>query len=186
MGFPKLPLDEPSSAAISDGELELAGSRCYRHRLSFESPLRVSYEIVFAQPADQRASTFYVAIGLCDDGKESYALSTFDGDVFAIDQATRFREASRPDVQAFLPVNDFVRTSVVHDGKAIETTLEGTSRSRIPCGPLRGGGIFLLAHTESTARIRHLAIEGRLDELALRRARQTWVANELASLMQGA
>lgn len=166
---------------VKKGALEGQGQTCFRHKLGFETPITIRYDLLYGRAKPDEQANF--RLGLCDDGKENYigALNVFDME--AIDLPTRMVELKMSEGDKKLNAVKAYRVEVHHDGTAKATMeVNGKPQNEVQVGARKSGQIFLWIHSDVPISLEKLEIEGRVSKAVMEAGRFEWVEAKLAGM----
>ncbi|MEW6746333.1 MAG: hypothetical protein AB1486_26630 [Planctomycetota bacterium] len=169
---------------VSGGKLTIAGAVCRRLDAELEAPLEVSFDLVYSAKGFEHADLLpqgMFFVGLCHD-RQGNCIRCFGlGNLQVSDSRTRLFETAKGEEGVL--ADEVYRITIVHDGKTVQTFVDGEPRQSLPCGTLQKGEIFLWLQYDATILLDNLQIEGRLTSEYLDLCRERWVQGELAKLV---
>lgn len=167
------------SLVVRNGALEGIGALCYRHKLTFETPMTVRWSVKYGSGKDKTANFW---IGVCDDRQENYVAARDIFDLQAVDLPSRLTELVLAEGTRTLTSAKPYKVELRHDGAVAHLVVDGKPRGEIRCGSRRSGGFFLWLHSDVKIELQRLEIEARVSPSFLEVGRVEWVEERLEEM----
>lgn len=179
--YPKLSRDEQVSFRAEGGDLLAQGRAQLVHVARFSPPYEVRWDFTFGRAADAAGDTWILNGGLCGDGTRNFVWAINRQDLEAWE--ARNRRLAEPAERALMDGQKSYEMSLAlsADGRA-DSACWGDPQQTLATRGLDHARGFLWLHSDNAVRVHRFAVQGRLDERALRELREAWIESRLSDL----
>jgi hypothetical protein len=175
-----LALSPAETSRLVEGSALLAnGKRLLLHVLDFEAPMRLSWSFSFSyvQGKPSQECNFYV--GMCADSKGVDICGDHVGWMY-LETLTNQATVAGPTRELYM--DRAYQMELRHDGSKAEYWKDGVLQGSAPAAAWKGGNVFLCLNSDMLLTLTDFTIEGRISVASITRARERWVADQVASL----
>ena len=169
---------EESGLRVARGSFTGRGSECYRLPVAFESPMSMTVEVSYGEVPPNGTPESMLMLGICDDGRESFASLQGHGTVEVTDRPSGY-QVFEPAPIVELAVNLSYLLELRHSGERFAVYIDGDRIQEVDAGPRKAGAVWMLVHSDALVTIHRLVIEGTPSEEL---TRAEWVGRRLLAL----
>ncbi|MFT4538384.1 MAG: hypothetical protein ACI841_001419 [Planctomycetota bacterium] len=180
--FPVGKTEQQSKWKVKAGNLEGDGAVCFRHAVQWESPITISYDLLYGRPQPGQGMLAHIVMGLCDDGQGSW---TGGLDVYDLETREDSVKKVLVDVQTSgreIKAAKAYKMKLVHDGNSLTMYRNGEKLRTIGVEDRTAGGIFLWIHSTITVAVKGIQIEGKILKTGEDPGKARWVKKQLADM----
>jgi len=174
--------DESSAFAPGPKGFQGNGAVTWRHRIEFEAPVRVRYQVRWEPTETSNGQVFAFAMGILGDAGERHVRCAELGFLYVDERDGRYL-ARRPKGDAVVQLGQTYEIELVHDGQHARVLVDGVERADGDAKARKEGSVFLWCHSDLLISVPRIEVEGRVTADTLARLRAAWVREARAALV---